>query len=728
MSSDFAAARTSHPQLLSPVRVGPLDLRNRIVLPAMDQNVCDNGLITDSLITHYAERARGGAGLLILETSAVAFPHGATARHQPALSHDGVIDGLRRLGDAVHAHGAKMVVQANHHGRISGVDTAEDRPSLVPSLPLPDADPMAIMRDTTMDELMSMATLTGGKMPTYAEATSDDLAWVVDQFADAAARVQTAGLDGIEVHAGHGYLIDTFLSPAWNQRTDDYGDSVENRARLLVDVVHAVRARCGPDFAVLVRLNGRDAALDGGITPDLAARYAALAVDAGADAIHVTAYSSITGGPGFTEGPLPWLDCQYEDLARTVKAAVDVPVIAVGRIRPDEGERILADDGADLIAMGRQLLADPDLPNRLAEGRPDLVRPCINCFVCVAPNFWSAAPVCAVNARLGHQDEPEPTPATTPGHVVVVGGGPGGMEAARVAAERGHRVTLLERSDHLGGTARFSSLTTPLNGDLVRWLTAAIGEAGVDVRTGTAASPAMVAALRPDAVVVATGAVRGRPDVPGADLPHVLSGDDLRGLLTGDGDLGARRPGPFVRAALTMGRLLGITTDLNRVRSLSRRWMPLGRRVVVVGGGLVGTELAEFLAERGRTVTVLEEGTHLATEMAHPRRWRALHEARAHGVDFHTGARLLAITPDEVVAEIAPADTDADAGSTEPREVRFSADAVLLAGGVEPDPSLAEAIGAVLGDDVEVHVVGDAGTVGYIEGAIRTGHAVGCHL
>ena len=721
VSSGSTTPQSSYPHLLSPVRLGPLDLRNRIVLPAMDQNVCDDGLITDALITHYAERARGGTGLLVLETSAVAFPYGATARHQPALSHDGVIDGLRRLGEAVHAHGAKIVVQANHHGRISGVDTAEDRPNLVPSLPLPDTDPMAIMRDTTNKELMAMATLTGGKIPTYAEATTEDLNWVVDQFAHASARVQQAGLDGIEVHAGHGYLIDTFLSPAWNHRTDAYGGSVEGRARLLVEVLKAIRARCGPDFALMVRLNGLDTALKGGITPDLAAQYAAMSANAGADAIHVTAYSSITGGTGFTEGPLPWLDCQYEDLARTVKDAVDVPVVAVGRIRPDDAERILSSGGADLVAMGRQLLADPDLPNRLAEGRPDLVRPCINCFVCVAQNFWSAAPTCAVNARLGYQAEPDPGPVDIPRHVVVVGGGPGGMEAARVAADRGHRVTLLEKSDHLGGTARFSSLTTPLNGDLVRWLATAIAEAGVEVRTGTIASPAMVATLRPDAVVVATGAIRRRPDVHGVDLDHVLSGDDLRSLLTGEGDLGNRQPGIIVRAALAIGHRLGLTADLDRVRSLSRRWMPLGRRIVVIGGGLVGTELAEFLAARGRTVTVLEEGVDLATEMAHPRRWRALHEARAHGVDFRTGAHLVAITPDEVVAAV----TQGDGVVT---EERFAVDAVLLAGGVEPDPSLADAIRTAVGDTVGVHVVGDAGALGYIEGAIRTGHAVGCSL
>ena len=177
----------SHPLLLSPIRLGPLDLRNRIVLPAMDQNNCDDGLITDETIAHYEERARGGAGLLILETSAVAFPHGATSRHQPALSHDGVIDGLTRLADAVHAHGARMVVQVNHHGRISGVDTAEGRPSLVPSLPVPEIDTSQIMVDTTMDELTGMATLTGGKMPTYEKASAETLNRIVGQFADASA-------------------------------------------------------------------------------------------------------------------------------------------------------------------------------------------------------------------------------------------------------------------------------------------------------------------------------------------------------------------------------------------------------------------------------------------------------------------------------------------------------------------------------------------------------------
>ncbi|MCU0311790.1 MAG: FAD-dependent oxidoreductase [Acidimicrobiales bacterium] len=695
-----------HTALLSPGRIGSLNLPNRIVMPAMDQNTCDDGEITDLTIAHYEARARGGVGLLILETSAVAWPVGATSRHQPALSDDRFVPGLTRLGEAVHRHDTKLIVQMCHHGKTAGVDAQDDRPQLVPSVPLPE-DELDISA-ISMDELMKMAVQTGGKRPTHRAATTDDLAWVVDAFADAAARVQAAGLDGVEIHAAHGYLLSTFLSPRFNRRDDDYGGSVENRARLLTEVVTAVRRRCGA-FALVVRLDGREYAA-GGITPDLAARYARLAEIAGADAVHVSASSPNAMGTGFTDGPLPWQPNQYVELARQVKHSVGVPVIAVGRILPDAAEELVADGVCDFVSMGRQLLADPEIPLRLREGRPDLVRTCINCFVCVAQNFWDGTPVCAVNAELGHYDEGPLEAAPTRRHVVVVGGGPGGMEAARVAATRGHRVTLLEKSGHLGGTARFSSLTTPINAELVRYLTAAVADAGVEVRLDTPVDETVLRGLAPDVVVVATGARRSRPDVPGAFLPHVLSGDDLRALLTGDDPRVTRRLAWYQRIVVGAGRRLGLTRDMATVRRLSRRWMPLGRDVVVVGGGLVGVELAEFLAERGRRVTVLEEGEKLGLEMAHPRRARALHEARAHGVRFVTGAELSEIRSGEVVYreggrdEVAPADQ------------------VILASGVEADTDLADALRAS-GFDVEV--VGDAATVGYIEGAVRSGYLVG---
>jgi len=696
-----------HPTLLTQGRIGSVETRNRIVLPAMDQNSCDDGEITDLNVAHYEARARGGVGLLILETSAVAWPIGATSLHQPALSDDRFIPGLKRLAEAAHRHGSKMFVQACHHGKTAGVDAMQDREQLVPSVPLP-ADENDLS-SVTMDELMKMAGLTGGKRAQQRAATAEDLAWVVDQFADAAERVQKAGLDGIEVHAAHGYLISTFLSPHYNLRDDEYGGSVENRARLLVEIVTAIRKRCGADFGIIVRLDGREY-VDGGITPELSAEYAVLAESAGADAIHVTASGPNSMGVGFTNGPLPWQPDQYLGLAAVVKKSVSIPVIAVGRIFPDAAETHLKNGDCDFVSMGRQLLADPDLPAKLLSGTPERVRTCINCFVCVAQNFWDGAPICAVNAELGHYDEGPLRPATERRRVVVVGGGPGGLEAARVAAVRGHSVTLLEKSPHLGGTARFSSLTTPMNAELVRYLSTEISLLDVDIRTSTPATADLLRELQADVVVVATGARRERPDISGADLPHVFSGDDLRGLLTGDDPAAAARLPVHRRLMVSVGRSLGFMSSMDRVRSMSKRWMPIGKRVVVVGGGLVGVELAEYLAERGRTVTVLEEGDKLGVEMAHPRRARALFEARSHGVSFITGAQLTGITESGVSYQ----------AGEETHTVR--SDAVVIASGVHADESIAEQLRS---DGFDVHVVGDAASVGYIEGAVRTGYLAG---
>jgi len=694
----------NHENLLKPGRIGPIETRNRIVMPAMDQNLCDEGHLVDGNIAHYEARAKGGVGLLVLETSAVAWPIGATSLHQPALSDDRFLPGLTRLADAVHAHGAKMIVQCCHHGKTAGVDAMQDREQLVPSMPMPDdaIDISAI----SMDELMKMAGLTGGKQAIRREATADDLAWVVDQFADAAARVQRAGFDGIEIHAAHGYLISTFLSPHYNRRTDEYGGSVENRARLLQEVIRAVRARCGDDFGIIVRLDSEEYC-EGGITPELAAHHAELAEAAGADAIHVSANSTDAMGEGFTNGPLPWRADQYIGYAAVVKQKVSIPVIAVGRIMPDAADKHIAEGNCDFVAMGRQLLADAEIPIKLRAGRPDRVRTCINCYVCVAQNFWDGTPVCAVNAELGHYDELPLPAADVRRTVVVVGGGPGGMEAARVAAIRGHRVTLLEKSPHLGGTARFSSLTTPMNAELVRYLSAELSELDVDVRLNTPVTVDLLRELGAESVIVATGARRERPQVPGADQRHVFSGDDLRGILTGDDPAAAARLPWHHRVMVSVGRALGFLGSMDRVRRWSSRWMPVGRSVVVVGGGLVGVELAEYLAERGRRVVVIDEGEKFGLEMAHPRRARALGEARRHGVEFVGGATLTSVGAKDVTVAI----------GDETRVI--PADTVVVASGVHPDSTIADTLRA---DGFEVEVVGDAGGVGYIQGAVRSGY------
>ncbi len=694
--------------MLAPGRIGTLHLPNRVVMPAMDMNLSEDGVIEQAEIDHYVARAAGGTGLVITGAGAIAYPVGAASWHQPGWSDDRYLPGMRALADAVHAVGGLICAQLAHHGKTAGVDVAEERQLLVPSVPIPKMD-MAALQDLTMDELMRLATTTKGKAQVYREADEDDLAWAIATFAEAAARCKDAGFDAVEVHAGHGYLLSTFLSAGYNKRTDRWGATIENRARLTCEVTRAIREAVGRDYPVIVRINGHEYGPVGGVDAPQAAALAALIEAAGADAIHVSA-NAHNPFADFTEGPLPAGVGQYREFARTVKAAVKVPVIAVGRLLPEIAQEMLASGDCDFVSMGRQLLADPELVGKLRSGRRESVRPCINCYVCVEQNFFDATPRCAVNPALGNEALADLPAASARRHVVVVGGGPGGMEAARICAARGHRVTLLERGSHLGGTAWFSQLTTPANGQLVSWHVHELQRLGVDVRLGAAATPDTVRALGPDTVVVATGASRTRPDVPGADRAHVRTGDEMRALIAGDSaQRGKGGPGLLVRAAMTAGRALKLTEDTDRIRSLSKRWMPVGKHVVVVGGGLVGLELAEFLAERGRSVTVLEEGTALGLPMAMPRRWTAVRSAAAHGVMLHRQATIVEIRADDVVYRVGD------------QEHTAAADEVIVASHVAPDESFAQALRAA---GLDVHVVGDAAQVGYIEGAMHSADAV----
>lgn len=721
---------TGFAHLLAPGVIGGMEVRNRIVLPAMDMNLCDDGSLTPAEVDHYAARARGGAGLVITGTGAVLWPEGAASLHQPAFSDDRHVPAMALLADAVHAEGGRVAMQLCHHGKVSTVDMAAGREVLVPSLPVPPMD-LSTLGDCTGDELMALATASGGRTPVYREATDEDLARVIDAFAVAARRVKAAGIDAIEVHAAHGYLLSTFLSPGYNRRSDGWGGDAAGRARLVCEVVAAIRAEVGSGYPVLVRINGVEFGPDGGIDAEGAAEVAVLLAAAGADAIHVSG-NAHDPFVRFTEGPLPDTPAAYRTTAATVKRALvaaghDVPVVAVGRLLPEHAEAMLAAGECDFVAMGRQLLADPDLPRHLAEGGTSAVRPCINCYVCVEQNFFDATPRCAVNARLGRGElEPLPT-AVTRRRVLVVGGGPGGLEAARVAAVRGHDVTLVDASDRLGGTVRFSALTTPDNEPLIDWLAAAVDSAGVDVRLGTRLDAAGVAALDPDVVVVATGARRTdaglgvAPEV--RTPPRVHTGDNLRALLTGEAAEPAGPAGPgsaagsvgrWGRLVAAVGRRFGLTRSADSVRRLSKVWLPLGRRVVVVGGGLVGLELAVFLAERGRQVTVVEECAQVGVPMALPRRWRSVRHAATLGIDLRRSTVAEALV-DGGVAVVGPD------GDTEV----VPADDVVVATGIEPADALA---GELTARGFEVFVVGDAAGVGYIDGAVRSGHDVGAAL
>jgi 2,4-dienoyl-CoA reductase (NADPH2) len=710
--------------LLSPTRIGTLALKNRIAMAPMGVELVEaDGAVREPTIRYYEERARGGAALLISENTSAAYPRGANSAHEIAVSDDKYLPGLTALAEAVHRHGAAFAIQLAFHGKIARLDVSQGRPMTVPSEPRFHMD-LSGLSELTPQELgwmMSSNTGTGGK---YRAATVADIAQITEDFADAALRAKRAGIDAVEIHGSHGYLFSSFLSPGWNFRDDAYGGTIENRARLLCEVIRACKQRTGADYPIWVRLDAHEYGEPAGITLPSAVRAAELAAAAGADAIHVSAYAPNNLGKHFLDAPLPHVENAYVEFARAVRKAVRVPVIAVGRIEPETADRLIRDGDADLVSFGRKLLADPDMPSKLAAGRRASVRPCVYCYTCVAQAFFDKPVRCAVNPEAGKESERTTlarTPAKQRKRVLVVGGGPAGMEAARVAVMRGHEVTLVEKSEQLGGTLRFAALPYEPNERLLRYYDEVTRSEKLTLRLSTEATPALVRELRPDVVIAAVGARRERPAIPGADREHVFDGDDLRALLTGEDAREASGKLSLVgRLAVRAGRLTGITSDPGKLREASRAYMPVGKRVAIIGGGLVGAELAEFLAERGREVTVIEEGPTLAKEMAHPRRWRALAELREHGVALHTRTRVLEIGEKSLSFETAPASRDGV-----PTRGEVAVDTVILAAGLEANPEPARRLREA---GVPVIEIGDATGVGYIEGAVHSGYLAALEL
>ena len=646
-------------RLWEPFRIGQMELRNRIVMPPMGTNYAnEEGYVTERLKNYYEARARGGVGLIIIENTNM-HPAGRTVSNHLEISDDRFIAGLSELVNSLHKHGAKAAIQIGHGGRRANSRLTGKQP-VAPSA-LTGMHPMALLPSRRTTEIPRALTI-------------EEIAAIVIAFRKAAERAQKAGFDGVEIHGAHGYLLSSFLSRSSNKRDDIYGGSQKNRARFLCEVITSVREALGKDYPVWCRINGKEFGVEEGTTLEEAQETARLAQDAGVNAIHLTAFGPLR--PEFLTTPT-FVPAVLADLAEGIKKAVTVPVIAVGRITPEAGEKMLAEGNADLVSIGKGLIADPDLPNKIAAGNLDDIRPCIICINCLDDTYSLDVKGirCSVNASMGREDELKLVPAEKIKKVLIVGGGPAGMEAARVAAQRGHQVTLWEEHSQLGGQLNKASVPPHKDriGALVKYFKIQLTKLNVQVELGKKATAAGIEEFGPEALVLAAGAEPVVPRIPGLDNIHTVQALDV---LEGK--------------------------------------VQVGDRVVVIGGGMVGCETAEFLVEKDRSVTVVEILPEMAVTVGPSLRTFLLDRLDEKGVTLLTQVKCEEVIPGGVVI--------ATAGG---EQKTIGVDTIILAVGASPNTKLGEEI---KGKVAEVYQVGDCIEPRKIRDAIGEGYRAGLHI
>lgn len=628
-------------KLFTPFRIGSMELKNRMAMAPMATDFANpDGTISQRMIDYFEARARGGVGLIIMEVVTV----DELSPYVPktvAIWDDKFIPSLKTLTDSIHAHGAKVIPQISHPGPESLAPLFNGTQPVGPS---------PTLCHTTKQKCR--------------ELTIEEIEKIVEQFGDAARRAREAGCDGLELHAAHSYmLVGSFLSPLRNRRIDAYGGTVHERLKFPLEVIRSIRAKAGEDFPIVMRISG-DMMVSGGqdiretqyITPILAA--------AGIDAFEISAGI-------FPEGMFRIIPPTGSPLrpnvrlSAAVKEVVDVPVLVVGRINdPRIAEDILNRKEADMVVMGRALLADPEFPNKAAEGRFDDIRPCVGCGLgCIAVRNAGKDMTCVLNPALGREREMTLVPAARPKNVMVAGGGPGGLEAARVAALRGHKVTLYEKGTKLGGQLNLAA-AVPFRQEISKipkYFSAQSEEAGVDIRLNTQVTKELVREVQPDVLVVATGAEPLIPNIPGADGDRVVSAHDV----------------------------LGDKVDV------------LPGKVLIVGGGMVGCETAETIANRGdnpiigRTdVTLLEMVGDVALDTAPQNRDLLMQRLREKGVKILTSARVIEFLQDGIVFE-----------RDGRQETLRGVDRIVLSMGVKSVDRLSEQMQEEV---AEVYAIGDA--------------------
>jgi len=614
--------------LFTPYKIKNIELKNRIVIPPLASFLIDpGGAITDAAVEHYMRRAAGGPAMVILEACAVS-PEGVVSANQARIDDDRLLEGLARIAAAIASEGAIPAIQIHHAGR--------------------QTSPKVIGRRPVAPSPLACPAIRGAVDPLSVEGIHE----IVQKFVDAAVRAREAGFELLEIHGAHGYLINQFLSNYSNIREDRYGGNTARRTRFAVEIIRRIRERLGPDYPISFKISAQEF-VPGGLTVPESIEILKILVDAGIDVVQVSAGNDST--PEWICQPMFMQKACLADSARQIKQALDIPVMAVGRINdPWTAENVIAEGKADLVCIGRGLMADPQMPNKAFEGRFDEIVTCIACNTCMESIFKKGRLECLVNPTLGREKEMEIVPSDNPRKVMVVGGGPGGLYAAWVAAKRGHDVHLFEKEPVLGGQLVPGSKTAYKREmqSLIRFQKKQVELYGAKCHLGRKVTADVVEKEHPDVVVLATGSQPVLPPLEGIDRDLVSTFDVI---------------------------LNGQISDR--------------KKTVVIGGGATGCEVAYHLTETGSSVTIVELLPKIGGNLEAITKRLLIRKLKERKVQFLTEHKVLKIEKDGIVIE-GPDDT----------QRKLEAQRVVVAVGIRPDDTIHDKIKSL---GYETHVIGD---------------------